>query len=194
MAWVDESFRGLVEEILRRFCVQNGRELPEPAMVRALADRLGQVVEERGLPTPLPLNETGTPGELSEEDCAPLVARVLGSASEGDRIFFANPVRQLIKACFHEEFKICRDSFREPSPDGICRRQQLARSRQRVSGAHCIDCPYWVTLNPGQHALFLEKEWRPAGHAEFILHRPIFLPEDFRRLRRYLHTAARARI
>jgi hypothetical protein len=194
MPGAEETFAVIVPEILRRFCLQNGREPPAAGVLQGFAARLWARVEERGLPRPLGADEPGAPGELSEEECAPLLARVLENASEEDGNFFAIPLRQLIKACFHEEFKTCRDSFREPSPDGICRRQQLARARQRVSGAHCIDCPYWVALTPEQHGCFLEKEWQPAGRGELFLHRAIFLPEDFRRLRRYLQHAARSRI
>lgn len=192
MPGAEETFVVIVAEILRRFCLQNGWALPAPEVLRRYADGLWALVKERGLPRPLGAGEPGAPGELSEEACAPLVARVLANASEADRIFFANPLRQLVKACFHEEFKVCRDSFREPSPDGICRRQQLVRARQRVSGTHCIDCPYWVALTPEQHGHFLENEWQPAGRQDLDLHRSIFLPEDFRRLRRYLHHTARA--
>jgi hypothetical protein len=190
MPGAEKTFTVIVEEILRRFCRQNGR--PPPAdRLREFSGRLGALVKERGLPRPLNADENGAPGELAEAECAPLLARVLGNAGEEERGFFAVPLRQLIKACFHEEFKVCRDSFREPSPDGVCRRQQLVRVRQRVSGAHCIDCPYWVALTPVQHGLFLEKEWHPAGREELALHRSIFLPEDFRELRRYLHDTAR---
>lgn len=194
MPAADETFRTLVGQILERFCRQNDREPPAFGELQGLADRLWEIVAERGLPPPLRVEELGTPTELSNEACAPLLARVMEKVREEDRIFFANPVRQLVKACFHGEFKICRDSFREVSPDGACRRQQLARARQRISGTHCIDCPYWVTLTSEQHARFLEKQWQPTGVTELVLHRSIFLPEDFRELRRYLHTAARARI
>ncbi|MEO6569728.1 MAG: hypothetical protein ABIO94_13260, partial [Opitutaceae bacterium] len=94
-------------------------------------------------------------------------------------------------ACFHEEFKVCRDSFREPSPDGICRRQQLARVRQRISGTHCIDCPYWTSLPAEKHLRFLDTQWQAAGRDELTAHLGIFLPEDFRRLRQWIYAAAR---
>ena len=106
----------------------------------------------------------------------------------------AGPARQLVKACFYPEFKTCRDSFREVSPDGTCRRQELARARVRVSGSHCVDCPHWVALTPDQHVRFLTRAWQPGRAAEFTAHRDVFLPEDFRALRRFLHGLARAGI
>jgi hypothetical protein len=117
---------------------------------------------------------------------------VLGGAT--DRAALEAPARQLVKACFYPEFKTCRDSFREVSPDGTCRRQELARALKRVSGAHCVDCPHWVALTPEQHGRFLARAWQPAGAADFAAHRDVFLPEDFRALRRFLHALARAGI
>jgi hypothetical protein len=119
---------------------------------------------------------------------------VIGETSAAAGKIVAAPVRQLVKACFYAEFKICRDSFREVSPDGSCRRQQLARVRSRVSGSHCVDCPYWVALSSEQHVKFLTREWQPAGREELAAHLPVFLPEDFRAFRRTVRAMARGRI
>lgn len=188
-----EEFERLATAVLKRFLAQNGRSPLPDAEMAGVAARLWSLVAERGLPRPLAAHECGAPGGLAEAECAPLVARALGAVSEP---LLADAVRQLVKACLHPEFKTCRDSFREASPDGVCRRQQLARVRGRVSGTHCVDCPYWVELAPGEHAAFLAREWRsaPAGREngdEFQAHRAVFLPEDFRRLRRWLHARAR---
>ncbi|MEO7415000.1 MAG: hypothetical protein ABIZ81_16795 [Opitutaceae bacterium] len=192
MTHAEGTFSGIVGEILRRFCEQNGKEPPPAQVLAGLGDRILAVVRERGLPPPLHDDDQGTPGEMPEAVCAPLVAHVMSVLPEHDRVFLSVPLRQLIKACFHEEFKVCRDSFREPSPDGICRRQQLTRVRQRISGAHCIDCPYWTSLPREKHLRFLDTQWQPAGREELAAHRGIFLPEDFRRLRLWLFAAARA--
>ena len=183
------EFAGLVDAVLTRFFAQNTRPAPSDAGRAAFAARLWGLVEARGLPRPLAAAERGAPGEMSDEECAPLVARVLGGADEP---LLTAAARQLVKACFYPEFKTCRDSFREVSPDGSCRRQELARVRGRVSGAHCVDCPHWVALTPAQHEKYLAREWR-AGAADFVAHRDVFLPEDFRALRRWLHARARGR-
>jgi hypothetical protein len=155
-----------------------------------LAAQLGRLVVERGLPRPLRDEECGAPGGMSEQECAPLIARVL----EGiDDAVLRDAARQLVKACFYPEFKVCRDSFREVKRDGACRRQELERVRGRISGTHCVDCPHWVALNPTQHAEYLTQEWRGDPQA-FAAHRDVFLPEDFRALRRWLHAAARGEI
>jgi len=172
---------------MARFFAQNARPLASDAARAAFAARLWMLACERGLPRPLTAAERGAPGEMSDEECAPLVARVLGGADDPLLVVAA---RQLVKACFYPEFKACRDSFREISPDGSCRRQELGRALVRVSGAHCVDCPHWVALTPAQHEKYLAREWR-AGAAEFVAHRAVFLPEDFRALRSWLHAQAR---
>jgi hypothetical protein len=186
-----EKFCEIVQQILRRFGVQNNFEPPPPAVLGQLAARLWTLVEERGLPPALADGNEGRPGDLPDAECAPLLERVLGDLAGPHREKLAVPVRQLLKACFHPEFKVCRDSFREVSPDGACRRQQLTRVRARVSGTHCIDCPHWTALGPEEHGKFLEHEWQPAGRAELAANVGIFLPEDFRRLRRLLYAEAR---
>ncbi len=181
-----EAFVSLVAAILARYAQQNDATLP-PADGIALAERLHAVIGEHGLPRPLDASEQGAPGELSEAEIDPLIARALGGYTGP----VAGAVKQLVKAFFYPEFKKCRDSFREVATDGTCRRQQLARVRSRVSGAHCVDCPYWVGLTPERHAAYLTDEWVGDAAAEFAPYREIFLPEDFRILRRQLYNAAR---
>lgn len=194
MDLAEENFCALVPQILQRFARQNDLPPLSLATLQEVAGRLWTVVEERGLPPPLEPGDPGSPGDLPDAECAPLVARVLGDLAGPPREKLAVPVRQLVKACFHPEFKVCRDSFREVSPDGTCRRQQLARVRTRVSGTHCIDCPHWTALAPGEHVKFLEGEWQPAGRSQLAANVGIFLPEDFRKLRHLLYAKARRSI
>jgi hypothetical protein len=183
------DFSDRVTAVLQRFFEQNGRPAPTGAECAALGHRLWALVEERGLPRPLAAGECGTPGGMSEEECAPLVARVV---EEKAGEFWANVAKQLVKACFYPEFTVCRDSYREPTKEGGCRRQELERVRGRLSGAHCIDCPHWVALAPAEHRELLAREWRVGGPAALAENRGIFLPEDFRALRWWLHARARA--
>lgn len=181
------EFEDVVAAMVTRFFRQKAQPPPSTADLARFAAQLRALVAERGLPPPLGPDELGTPGGMAEEQCAPLVARVTAGLAESA---FAEAARQLVKACFYPEFKVCRDSFRELARDGSCRRQELERVRGRISGAHCIDCPHWVALTPEAHAAYLAREWRGEA-AVFAAHRDVFLPEDFRAFRRWLHAAAR---
>lgn len=181
-----EEFERIVGAVAVRFYAQASRPAPTTELPRFIA-QLKALIAERGLPRPLRDEECGAPGGMSEAECAPLVARVIAGL---DDPLLPDLARQLVKACFYPEFRICRDSFREVARDGSCRRQELERVRSRISGTHCVDCPHWIALAPAQHEEFLVREWRsdPRLLAE---HRAVFLPEDFRALRCWLHAAAR---
>lgn len=184
-----EEFSRLVSAVLARFFTQNRRDALAAREACAIGERLYAVAAAHGWPRALAVGECGAPGGLSEEQCAPLVARVLAGASDE---LLASAVKQLVKACLYPEFTVCRDSYRELTKDGACKRQELERVRGRVSGTHCIDCPHWVTLGAEAHREFLARAWGAAGAEEFAVRREIFLPEDFRALRQWLHARARA--
>ena len=185
---VATEFSRLVTAVLQRFFVQNGRAELAVAEAEAVSGRLWALVRERGLPRALREGECGLSGGMSEEVCTPLVARVLAGANDD---LLAKTVTQLVKTCFYPEFTVCRDSFREAAKDGSCKRQELARVRQRVSGTHCVDCPHWVALTPAGHSELLKRDWR-GGVGILEENCGVFLPEDFRALRRWLHARARA--
>jgi hypothetical protein len=183
-----EEFSRLVGAVLGRFFAQNGREGMTEARGREAGARLWAAVAERGLPRALAADEEGAPGGMSEEEVAPLVARALGA--ERDE-WLATAVKQLVKACLYPEFTVCRESFREVAKDGGCKRQELVRVRGRVSGTHCVDCPHWVALTPERHGEMLARAWREGGPEALAENRGVFLPEDFRALRQWLHARAR---
>lgn len=178
-----------VPEILERYCRQNGLAALGERETGRISARLWLLITVRGLPRRLAPSEMGAPGEMSDAEVGPLVDCVLeGSERAGE---LAKAARQLVKACFSAEFRTCRDSYRERESDGSCRRQQLGKALGRVSGAHCVDCPYWTSLTPEQHAACLARGW--AGDAAaFAASREVFLPEDFRALRRTVDEQARS--
>jgi hypothetical protein len=180
------EFEGCVSAVVSRFLAQNGRAAP-PQAVRRLAAQLAKTVATHGLPRPLEPGETGAPGSLPEEELARLLAETLSGIAEPE---LADVGKQLVKACFYPEFTVCRDSYREVGRDGRCRRQELERARGRVSGAHCVDCPHWTALAPAEHQELLANAWC-GERAAFHDRRAVFLPEDFRALRHWLHRAAR---
>ena len=182
-----EEFERIVSAVLMRFARQSSRTAPTADVMRRFSTQLRSVLEARGLPRALREEESGAPGSMSEAECAPLVAEVIAGI---DDAFAADAARQFVKACFYPEFKTCRDSYRESGRDGACRRQELERVRGRVSGAHCVDCPHWVALTPDAHVELLTREWKGDART-FAAHRDVFLPEDFRALRRWLYAASR---
>lgn len=174
------EFTRIVVAILTRYGRQNALILPPSETLADVAERLWQVVEERGLPELLAPSDMGTPGEMSAAEVAPLIRAVLKEDAEAHP--FVVPVRQLVKACFHPYFNKCRDSFHELDAEGRCRRQQLDRALTRASGSHCVDCPYWTALTAEQHENCLRDHWH-GDEADFTAHKGVFLPEDFRALR-----------
>lgn len=185
----DPRFTEMVRAVIERYFRQNGLPARGEADVAGVGARLWELIEERGLPPPLARGEQGVAHEMQTEEAGSLVARVLGELKNDE--LWAVPARQLVKACFQPEFRKCRDSYREVEADGTCRRQQLGKARGRVSGSHCVDCPYWLALSPEQHGKLLAKAW--AGDAaELAAHREVFLPEDFRALRRWVRARAGA--
>lgn len=186
------AFAALAAVCARRFLAQNGRVLRDDCLAR-YTESIWAVVEEAGWPRPLADDDPGQAAEMPAGRATELVARVISLAGlDGARAELDTLTRQLVKACLQPEFRECRESYHE-TVNGACRRQQLEKARERVSGSHCVDCPYWIALEPGPHAALLESAWREGGCDRFRAHRDVFLPEDFRALRRFVHAHIRAR-
>ncbi|HWA08229.1 MAG TPA: hypothetical protein VG838_02060 [Opitutaceae bacterium] len=188
----EAAFVALAGGCVQRFLAQNGRpELPQ-AFLTDYATRLWRVAGAAGWPRPLGDGESGEPGEMPAERAEELAAQVFaGLGSPDRRADLATPTRQLLKACLQPEFRQCRESYREVV-EGRCRRQERAKACARISGSHCVDCPYWVALRPEQHAALLEKAWVSGRPAELTEDRAIYLPEDFRLLRIFIRGQIRA--
>jgi len=181
-----ERFAELVRAVLTRFAAQNGHSLDQAEAFR-VGRELFRSIRQRELPRPLSPGEVGSPGGMPESDCASIVqAAVQGSA---DAAWLGDAVKQLVKACFYPEFRQCRESYHEVGSDGVCRRQDLARAVRRVSGTHCVDCPHWTAMPAEAHRAFLADHWQ-ADRDEFIAHGSVYLPEDFRALRLWVHAEA----
>lgn len=182
-----EEFCGRVVAVMRRFARQNGVVLDENA-AECFAKQLAALVAERGLPRVLAEGEQGAPGELEKSEMRQLTDRALADVEASE--LFAEAAKQIVKAVFYPEFRVCRDSYRERSVRGVCKRQVLEKALGRVSGAHCVDCPYWTDVAPERHAALLRAGWWE-NPAEFEARCDVFLPEDFRALRRWVREAAR---
>jgi hypothetical protein len=185
------AFAALAGENMRRFLSQNRLASLSEAQLAAYLARLWAVVSAAGLPAPLSEEDQGEAGEMSPERASELAQRVFSGLElahrQGD---LETPTRQLLKACLQPEFRQCRDSYKEVV-DGACRRQELRRVLTRVSGSHCVDCPYWVALRADQDAALLAKAWVAPSREDLAEHRGVFLPEDFRALRLFLWRLSR---
>ena len=160
------EFENLVVALLERFERQQDRPAADPAALRAVAGRLGELA--RG---------GASPAELDTR-----VRRIVGPGADP---VLADAVTQLVKAITYPRLEVCRESYREAGPDGSCRRQRLGQARRRISGTHCVDCPHWLTFEPVEHEAWLRAAWR-SDPDEFAAARGVFLPEDFRAWRRLL--------
>jgi hypothetical protein len=181
-------FAALGSACLRRFLAQNEKPaLPEAELAR-LAARVWRVMAREAALLPAAGPEwREIPAALVESMAREILDEVLPAGKNAD---LAVPVRQLLKACLQAEPVRCRESYREVV-GGSCRRQDLARARGRISGAHCIDCPHWVALEADRNAALLERSWVVGPVTRFQAHRDVFLPEDFRALRRWVRQAIR---
>ena len=185
--WQAREFDALVIANLERWFRRNGHGPVAAADLAGLAARLRVMIARRGLPASPSTGRPEEAPELAAEECAPLERSVLGPLVADER--WATPVRQLVKACLQPEFRRCRDSYRERDADGSCRRQQAGKARGRLSGSPCVDCPYWLELTPEQHARAVRDGW--AGNvAAFESDAELYLPSDFRALRRHVRACA----
>jgi hypothetical protein len=185
------AFSALAGACVRRFLAQNDRAEPPPDVLAGYTNRLWQVANEAGLPGPLAFDESGVPIEMPPERVAALMQSVWTMPELAKwQADLDTVTRQLLKACLHPEFRQCRESYHEVV-DGACRRQTLSRVRERLSGSHCVDCPYWVALRHDQNRALLEKAWVGGDTDALRCHDEVFLPQDFRRLRIFLWWHAR---
>jgi hypothetical protein len=160
------EFEDVVAGLLERFRRQQGLPSADPTLLRAIAARLGTLAR----------------AAVPAGDLAATAAQVAGPEADAG---LAEAVTQLIKATTYPRLDECRESYRETAADGTCRRQQAAQARRRISGTHCVDCPHWLAFGADAHAAWLRAAWR-SDSADFDAARGVFLPEDFRVLRRLL--------
>ncbi len=188
-----EAFALAVQKILRRHFAQNDATVPPDPALLAFARGLWEIAVRHGLPAPLKGADQGAPADLPDTEADRLAAPAVSAFPIQDaRPLLAAAARELLRGVVQPEFKKCRMSYKEPAPGAAsCERQDLAVARGRPSGAHCADCPYWNQLTAEKNEKLLLKEWEPARAAELAGHLGVFLPEDFRSLRKLLHVHAR---
>ncbi|MEM7789863.1 MAG: hypothetical protein AAF546_00545 [Verrucomicrobiota bacterium] len=185
-------FIGICREITERYFVQRSINKPSTAFVQVLLDRVWQAAHTIGTPEPLEPKAMGTPQEpdyellyLHAQEC------LNGLPKHRAEDILRELIIQLLVGLTNPEFKACRQSYTSRHAEG-CLRQNRDHCAERVSGAHCEDCPYFVVLSKEQHRRLLQRSWADESD-DFSINKDIFLPEDFRSLRVFWHLHLRNR-
>lgn len=173
------EFTRLVLTVVRRGLRQTGQSPLAPVEEEALVAALWAFGGAGGWA----VRFGGGREELPADRVAAGVGQVL-RALPGRSAELSGLAKQVFKACFQPPPPVCRDSYRESDAAGRCRRQERTYDLARLSGAHCVDCPYWEEFAAGPHFGWLSERWR-SGRAELEASAEVFLPEDFRELRRW---------
>lgn len=142
-----------------------------------------------GHPSALKVSEMGKPGDPHAETWAThtqaLIDRWKLDRNQADLV--TPVIEQLLLTILLPEFKACRQSYLEKEPLGDCiPRQEAEYCRERISGSHCEDCPYFTALSAEKHRKLLERSWE-SETSDFSKQVDVFLPDDFRFLRVFLH-------
>lgn len=184
----DAVFRQIGLELSLRYFRQIAVAAPGPAYLASLWARIWTISHREGLPAPLAPNEIGVPGGLDADFLELLTEDALSElpvhrAADHLRVL----CMQVFTALLSPEFRACRQSYQEADSPGICARQDPDHCRDRVSGSHCEDCPFFVALSVEQHRKLLERAFTAERRATWESFRDVFLPEDFRALRVFWH-------
>lgn len=181
-----------VKKILQRHFGQTEKSAPPEQALVHFGKVLWRLVQKHGLPAPLANADQGQDQNMPSEKLASRLDEVWRGFKFSDyRSDLEVPARHLVKGIWQPEFKKCRLSYKESDSSKNCDRQDLAKVRSRISGAHCVDCPYWVSVSSLKNEKLLTKEWNQNKVAEFTANADVFLPEDFRSLRQLLYMHAR---
>ncbi len=187
-----EGFVHQVKKCINRFFNQQDRTPPPDAALTHFGQMLWRMIDRHGLPEALKPSDQGQEQALSEDELSARLEELWASYRFTDyRKDLEIPARHFIKGIWQPEFKKCRLSYKETNPDGQCSRQKLSHALQRISGTHCVDCPYWVSVSAEKNERLLTKEWRAEAVAELTSNIGVFLPEDYRNLRQLLYMHAR---
>ena len=187
-AWFEAQAAAVVDRMLQ----QDGGPAVAPTVIRtcvsALWDAAGAIGWPASLPDGVTCRSAETPGAALEPKVVAVAAQV---ESDAERARLLPVLRQLLKACVYPEFTECRDSYRATGADGRCARQQRAVAAARISGSPCVDCPYFVARTETEHRDLLLAGWRVGSPDVFRGEPSVFLPNDFRALRRFLWLRSR---
>jgi hypothetical protein len=195
MIYGGEAQEGFVHQIkksLQRYFRQQDRPVPPESALVPFAQVLWKLVEKHGLPKPLEPSDQGQHENMSDESLRARLDEIWSRYRLTDyRKDLEAPARHFVKGIWQPEFKKCRLSYKKTSPSGDCSRQSLDHARGRISGTHCVDCPYWVSVTAVKNERLLTKEWAPESVHELTSNLDVFLPDDYRNLKQLLYMHAR---
>lgn len=163
-----------------------------PGMAELLLRDVWQTAVAAGLPRTEPDQRPKRPAPLDED--------FLAGAADSFRDRFPYPAQRppfhrfyhaLLQLLLQEEFLACTQTYQETDPKGHCDRQEPKVFRGRLSGVHCADCPFFLSLGREAHEKALAAKWRNPAEA-LGPHLAAALPEDYRLLRTFvfLHRCA----
>ncbi len=182
------GFIELAKNIIDRVCEQNNKMYFDPEILEKFAKIVWDTCIEYGLPNPVPKDQKEKPNPIDPEELTELMVKILDKMEDPEeRIELAVLGIQLIKSLVQPEFPKCRLSYCKNNDAGVCERQNLQHSKQRISGAHCVDCPLFVLTKPAKHPKVLISQWDKSKQDELKDNIDVFLPADFRQLRYFLH-------
>lgn len=175
-------------QITRRFFAQQAILPPSDAYVASLWEGIWATSLSEGPPAPLADNAIGEPRTLDDNYLLSLTESTLARLP---RHRAEDTLRGLCFQVFitllSPEFRTCRQSYQKDDATGVCPRQTVDHCRDRISGAHCEDCPFFVALSREQHRKLLGRSFGESRQADWQAHTDLFLPEDFRALRIFWH-------
>ena len=182
------TFVSIGLELTKRFFAQQSILPPSDAYLTGLWQNLWSTTLAEGLPTPLASNEIGEPRTLADSYLLSLAEKTLGGLPRHrSEDLLRTLCIQILVALLSPEFRACRQNFQSKDSVGQCVRHSADHCRDRVSGSHCEDCPFYVALSRDQHRKLLGQSFGPSQQAAWNAHADIFLPEDFRALRIFWH-------
>lgn len=186
-----EGFTHQIKKILQRYFRQTEKTPPPEAALVHFGTILWRLIQQHGLPEPLEAADQGEDETMPAEQLTARLDEIWSAFRFVDyRNDLETPARHLVKGIWQREFKKCRLSYKESETTGNCDRQSLSNALPRISGSHCVDCPYWVSISAEKNEKLLSKEWNQNAVAELTAHLDVFLPEDYRSLKQllYMHT------
>jgi hypothetical protein len=183
-------FNGILLELLKRCYVQQATPPPGDAYLNSLGEGLWETVLAEGLPVPLAAAEVGEPRTLEDSYLLALAEKTLARLPRHrtEDLLRAFCI-QILVALLSPEFKACRQSYQavDAANGNTCARQSVDHCRDRISGSHCEDCPFFVALSQDQHRKLLARSFGASNQSVWSANTGLFLPEDFRALRVFWH-------